>query len=106
MKFSVVLTLEVYNVEQDCAVSGDWTPGRKPPPCQDHDHPAFGDPGNPPEIKIHEVRDENGRLVPDAVWEGLIDEDDLLVQLAEARKDRADAAREDADDKRREQGWD
>jgi hypothetical protein len=49
-------------------VSGNYSPGRPPPPCSDHDHPNFSDPGDGPEfdygkIEIDEVVDWEGEPV-------------------------------------------
>lgn len=101
MRFEIVRTLDVWGVEQDCTVRGTWTQGRPAPPCSDHDSPAFSDSGDPGEIEVEEVRDAQGRIVPEGVWEGLINLDDLYEAVDEAA--RAD---DDAHECRHEMGWD
>jgi hypothetical protein len=55
-------------LEYRITVSGSYSPGRPPPPCSDHDHPNFSDPGDGPEfdydkIEIEEITDDEGELV-------------------------------------------
>lgn len=55
-------------------VSGDYSPGRPPPPCQDHDHPNFSDPGDDSEFEVNDVK-----IV------SVMGEDDITLELSDHR---------------------
>jgi hypothetical protein len=64
-------TVEVsLEVERDLADGSDtfayellveckYYPGRPPPPCSDHDHPNFSDPGDGPELEVEKITVES-----------------------------------------------
>ena len=53
-------TLEIEGGDIEVFVEANVTPGRPAPPCQDHDSPAFCDSGDPIEVDIVSVKDEDG----------------------------------------------
>jgi len=40
-------------------VQCEYYPGRPPPPCSDHDHPNFSDPGDGPELEVKKITIES-----------------------------------------------
>lgn len=58
------------------AVSGQYDPGYPAPPCSDHDHPAFSDPGSPSDIEI----------------DGIVEVEDVEIDCDEDELSKADQA--------------
>lgn len=86
LKLEYELMVCVGGRSRTAKVTGEFTPGRPPPPCSNPDSPAFSDSGDPPEANIQSVVDvaTNESFDLDALT------DDESEDLMEAFIDRAE----------------
>lgn len=98
---TVTLTVEIGGEEHELEVRADYTPERPPPACQDHDSPAFSDPGDSEECEIIRVTlivpavredlalrrraaPERRITIPEELWDIFaVTEDDVAEKLRE-----------------------
>jgi hypothetical protein len=52
MRIHTTIEIERNGDTHKVAVVAEYTPERPPPPCHDHDHPNFSDPGEAEELEI------------------------------------------------------
>ena len=97
-------------------VEGTITLDRPPPPCQNPDHPAFSDPGDPGEIEIDEIWAKIG----ETWWKWgtmqvqmMCDDEDFMTHVyekaaeanADSKADEGDYLYEQAKDREMEKKW-
>jgi hypothetical protein len=83
-----------YTEEVEVTVTGKGTPGRPPPPCSNHDSPAFSDAGDPTECDDLTV-ELGGIDVTDRLVDGEMDK--LLDRACEEIEEEVSAIEEDDD---------
>lgn len=87
-------------VQYCLALSGTCQPGYPPPPCHDHDHPDFSDPGSSGEIEFDSVIVDGIDKAPIYPWMHQIGEElDLTDEEYEILEDRlADSIHDDREE--------